>query len=155
MKSKTQMKTSHYAESFDLRHPQTLGSEHSNNQISSIARNSNISSELTSRNETIAFSLVGASVNYSTAAATTSSSSATIALTPAYGSNSSNDHQHHQQSSSHYEKSTANELLIKNQQRQQQHPEQNKKRKRETGEYFRLFLCTERLENFPFHLIFR
>lgn len=109
----TQMKTSHYAESFDLRHPQTLGSEHT--------RHSNISSELTSRNETITSSLVGASSLNAT------TSSATIASTSAYGSNSTNDHQHQQQP----------EPLIKSQQRQQQHPEQNKKRKRETGDYLK------------------
>ena len=101
------MKTSHFSENFDLCHPQ-LGSEHSNNNL---ATNSNISSNIASRNDYLAPS---ATINYST-----SSTSSTT-----YGSSSSD----HQQPTK-YEKN-ANELL-RNQQQQQ---EQNKKRKRETGE---------------------
>lgn len=109
------MKTSHYTESFNLCHPQTLGSEHSNNQ--SIARNSIYSSELLAKNETIS--------NNSTSATTLSASSSTVAQVAAYGSNSSD--QHHSSKCEY----NANELQLKN---QQQHQEQNKKRKRETGE---------------------
>lgn len=101
------MKTSHFSENFDLCHPQP-GSEHSN---SNLATNSNISSDIASRND---YTAPSATVNYSTSSAT-------------YGSSSSD-----QQQASKYERS-ANELL-RNQQRQQQQQEQNKKRKRETGE---------------------
>lgn len=103
------MKTSHFSENFDLCHPQ-LGSEHSNNNLTT---NSNISSDIASRND---YKAPSARVNYSTS----STSSAT------YGSNSSD----HQQPTKYEE--NANELL-RSQQRQQQQQEQNKKRKREAG----------------------
>jgi hypothetical protein len=107
------MKTSHFSENFDLCHPQ-LGSERSNNNLTT---NTNISSDIASRHDSIA----SAANNYST-------SSTSSSAVGAYGSEHSGDHQ-----PSKYEKN-ANELLIKNQQRQQQQQEQNKKRKRETGE---------------------
>lgn len=122
------MKTSQFSENFDLCHPQ-LGSEHSNNNFTT---NTNFSSDITSKHDSITSFGTSTTVNYSTSS--TSSSSAAIATT--YGSNSSD------QQPSKYEKN-ANELLIKSQQRQQQQQqqEQNKKRKRETGEFF-LYILT-------------
>lgn len=114
------MKTSHFSENFDLCHPQ-LGSEHTNNNFPT---NTNFSSEITSKHDSLTAFGSSATVNYSTPPPSSS-----VANAATYGSSSSD------QQPSKYDRN-ANELLIRSQQRQQQQQqEQNKKRKRETGEY--------------------
>lgn len=118
---KTQMKTSHFSENFDLCHPQ-LGSERANINLTT---NSDFSSDIPSKHVSITSFGTSVAGNYLTSS--TSSSSQANASTYGSGSN--------EQQPSKYEKN-ANELLIKRQQRQhQQQQEQNKKRKRETDDY--------------------